>query len=499
MPFKKQDIDELMKLHHELKKDGQLTPAVDYLVRSLFTIVSYQFEQIEGLKEENENLKKRIQELEAKSKKNSKNSSLPPSKDDNRKRGSNRKSTGRSPGGQLGHEGFTLQKVKNPDKKVLHKLDGRCHCGRALSKSKKKAHQERQVFDIEIKRTVTSHLAEVGECKCGRVNRASFPEGVNNHTQYGQTARTLASYFCQYQLTPFERTQEIFNDVFGLGLCKASVFNHTTKAAHSLNNFKEWAKAQLLKSKLNHADETGLQVIKDRHHLHVLSNNSVTLLEVHKSRGIEAVEAMGVLKDYKGKLVHDCYAMYFGYPCKDIICNAHLERELAYFDERESYKWAAQMKAFLEELYNDTQIMKEDGRKKRTTKEFIVWQKRYRKVLREARRELKELIRPKGKKQEKVVNLYFRMKKHERGILWFAKDFSIPYTNNQAERDVRMAKVHQKISGCFRSLEAAQNWALLRSYISTMKKRGINVLEGLSVLFGPSSKDPVYQVLGHPG
>jgi transposase len=499
MPFKKQNIEELLDMRAKLKEEGQISPTVDLLFDSLFTMVHYQYEQIEGLKEENELLKKRVSDLEASKKKNSKNSSLPPSKDDRRKRGSNRKSTSRVPGGQLGHKGSTLKKVSKPDVIIRHKLKGKCPCGRALSKAKKKTFKEKQVFDVEIKKVVTAHRSDVGQCSCGRIHEAEFPEGVTNNTQYGETAKTLAAYFSQYQLIPFERTQEIFHDIFDLGLCKGTVFNHLEKAAGSMTDLRSWFREVLLKSKLNHADETGVQVIKEQHHLHVVSNEQTTFLDIYKGRGKEGVEGMGVLTGYKGKLVHDCYSMYFGYPCVDVICNAHLVRELTFFCEKDQYAWANLMKEFLEKIYKNTNKMKNKGRKKRVSSEFIFIQKEYRKILRAAKKELKELINKKGRKQEKVVNLYLRMKKHEAGVLMFAKDFKVPFTNNQAERDLRMAKVHQKISGCFRSLSSAKNWALMRSYISTMKKRKIGVFDGLKALYDPSLKSPIYSILGPPG
>jgi transposase len=330
MPFERKDIQDLLALKIKLKEQCEISPAVELLINSLFSIVSYQFDQIEGLKEENALLRAEINELKKSGKKNSKNSSTPPAMDPNRKRGRSRK-TGKSPGGQVGHKGFTLKKVEAPDDILNYKLKGRCRCGLALSNIKKRGFEERQVFDIEIRRNITSHRAELGVCRCGEKHRANFPKEVNAHVQYGESAKSLAAYFCQYQLIPFERTQEIFNDIFNLGLCKGTVFNHIVKGSESLIDFKDWVSEALLKSKINHADETGIQVNKERYHLHVLSNEKTTLIEAHKGRGKEAVEAMGIIPQFKGKLVHDCYAMYFGYPCKDVICNAHLIRELEYF------------------------------------------------------------------------------------------------------------------------------------------------------------------------
>lgn len=182
-----------------------------------------------------------------------------------------------------------------------------------------------------------------------------------------------------------------------------------------------------------------------------------------------------------------------------MICNAHLLRELKYFCEVDKYKWSEKMRDFLKKQYVEVEQLKREGRKKRSSKDFKLVQRDYRRVLKEAKSELRELVNKKGKKQEPVVNLFRRMKKHEKAILWFSRDFSVPFTNNLAERDLRMAKVHQKISGCFRSEDAARNWFRMRSFISTMKKRQLNVLEGIKALYDPNIKSPIYSVLGPPG
>lgn len=479
----KKDLIKAQKLKLLLKSEGQLSPSAEMLVDSLITMCSYLTERVEGLEEENKALKSRLLKLEYQVNKNSSNSSVPPSKDANRSNNSRKHRKGKKTvGGQPGHRGTTLLKVNNPDKKIVHPLQGKCACGRALSQIKKKPPLERQVVDIEIKKLVTSHLAEVGECTCGRTHQADFPTGVNNYIQYGSLVRGLASYFNQYQLIPFERTQEIFNDLFGLSLCKGTVFNTVHRSREELNKFEDWVKKKLLESSCNHADESGLNIENKKSFLHVLSNNFYTYLHPHLKRGKEAVNEMGVLESYKGLLVHDCYSMYFSYPSVDIICNTHLCRELTFFEEQEHLRWCHKIRRFLQELKELTDDNKKNGLK---LKKLEVKQIKtsYNKILRQAKKENLLLPKLEGKKKHPAINLLNRLIKYKDGILRFCWDFSAPFTNNQAERDLRMCKVQQKISGCFRTFKGAKIWCQYRSFISTIKKHNLSVLEGIQQIF----------------
>ncbi len=453
--------------------------------------------EVEGLREENAVIKERLVQLEY-GRKSSENSSLPPALDPNRKRGTKKKkiSTGRKAGGQTGHKGNFLKKVETPDHTIEYPLKGRCDCGQALS-GLDASFEERQVFDIEVRRVVTSHRTASAVCGCGKKHKACFPKDIKAPTQYGESVHALSSYLSQYQLIPYERVEEMFRDLFNLPLSKGTVVNHISKLGIPLRNFTGWAKDNLLSQKLLHADETTTQVKRKRFHLHGVSSKDTTLIELHKGRGKEAVKSMGVIPKFTGKLVHDCYAMYFGYPAEDIICNAHLQRELEYFCTLAKYNWAHQMKIYLYSLYLEVESLKQRDKKRRHYKDFNEVKKHYRKILRHARKEMEGLFDDK-KKNEKVINLYNRLKKYEKEILAFAKDFKVPFTNNQIERDFRMSKVHLKISGCFRSEEMARNWALMRSFISTLKKRNIPVFDSIKILADPYQKAPIYSILGPP-
>lgn len=498
MSNEREELEQIIVLVNDLEKLGEISPAAKIVINRLIALTSKLIQEVEGLREENAIIKARLEQLEY-GRKSSENSSLPPALDPNRKRGKkkNRPVSGRKAGGQPGHKGSSLKKVATPDKIINYPLQGRCGCGQALSKLNA-IFEERQVFDVEIKRFVTSHRAASATCGCGKKHKADFPLDIKAPTQYGQSVQALSSYLCQYQLIPYERLEEMFKDLFDLPLSKGTVTNHIDKIAIPLRDFTGWAKENLLAEKLLYADETTTQVIKDRFHLHGVSSEHTTLLEVHKGRGKEAVKSMGVIPKFKGRLVHDCYAMYFGYPSKDIICNAHLQRELEYFCTTEKYSWAHRMKIYLYSLYLEVKELKSQGKKRRHYTDFNLVKKQYRKILRDAKQEMKGLFDDSQRKNEKVINLYNRLKKYEKQILAFAKDYSIPFTNNQIERDFRMSKVHLKISGCFRSFSMARNWCLMRSFISTLKKRGIPIFESIKLLADPYQQTPIYSILGPP-
>jgi len=497
MNSEREEFDQIIILTKDLETLGEISASAKIIINRLMAFSSQLMKELDGLREENPILRERLEKIEY-GRKTSENSSLPPALDPNRKRG--KKSTlcrsGKNPGGQKGRKGVTLKKVKNPDKTIKYDLKGRCKCGQALSNLKKNI-EERQVFELEIKRIVTSHQAEVAVCGCGLKHKASFAPAIKAPVQYGQSVQALSSYLSQYQLIPYERVEEIFKDLFGLSLSKGTVVNHIDKMAISLRNFTPWAKKNLLAQSLLHVDETTTQVKKNRFHIHGVSSKDTTLLEVHKGRGKEAVKSMGIIPRFKGKLVHDCYAMYFNYPGKDIICNAHLQRELDYFCTTEKYVWAQKMKIYLYSLFLEVNYLKSFGETKRHHTEFKFIRKKYKKLLREAQAEMAGLF-TKERKNEKVVNLYNRLKKYELEILSFAKNYEVPFTNNQIERDFRMSKVHLKISGCFRSESMARNWSLMRSFISTLKKRQLPVFESIKFLADPYQKAPIYSILGPP-
>lgn len=473
-------INKLEELSIEVLKDPTLSPAARLLIRTLLMTTQVLFAEVEKLKLENAELKKRVTELELLVKKDSHNSHMPPSSDRKRYPKKNRGS-GNSSGGQKGHKGSTLRTSANPDSIVEHKLKGNCrHCGTWLASIEDKATVKRQVFDLEFNVRVTEHQAEAGICSCGKKHTALFPEGVNAHVQYGTSVRALVNYLSVYQLIPFDRLEEIFSDLFKLDLCEGTIFNTNTASFEKLGGFEKKLKAALLNSDINHADETPIKVGKQQSYLHVLSNQAMTLLVPHASRGTKAVNEIGVLSKYRGILSSDFFSMYYtSYYCKNAACHSHLGRELTLLEEEFNLRWAHELRRF----FLDLNLYMEEYRIQDMPlpeNEKRIFYDEFRSIILRAKLATSDW-NVKGKKSV-AGNLLARMIRHEEAVLRFMNDHRVPFTNNLAERDLRMAKTRQKVSGCFRSFQGAQIYARLRSYVSTVKKQGRNVLEALKVL-----------------
>lgn len=407
----------------------------------------------------------------------SSNSSKPPSSDPNRvRRQKTTKGKKRKPGGQRGHKGSRLEQVENPN--VIEEL---LIDRRTLPPGNWKpvGFDKRQVFDIEVSFTVTEYQAEVLENESGQKFVAEFPEGVTEPAQYGTGVKATSVYLSQYQLIPQARVQDLLGTQYGLPITKGSVNNFNILAAKTLRDwdFKGWLKNQLLISPVLHADETGTNINGVRFWIHCLCNESLTYFHVDPKRGQEAMEHMGVLSHFKGQLVHDHWKPYFLYLCIHILCNAHHLRELERAIEQDSQKWAKKMKKLLEEI--NVEVNEAGG--KLSNKKIKQYQKQYRRILKSADKECPENKTQRA--QSKSRNLIERLTAFEEETLRFMVDEQAPFTNNQGERDLRMNKVQQKISGCFRTLRGAEDFCLIRSYLSTCRKQGLHPMEALRALF----------------
>lgn len=441
------------------------------------------FKCTEALCDRVDDLEKRIEFLERKDKKNSKNSSKPPSSDEHPRLKS--KKTSAKNGGRKGHKGYTLKMTDRPDETVHHSLNECPSCHAYLSRDLKRKVKRRQVWDIEFKRSVTEHRVESMNCPgCSSNIAAKTPPGVTSNIQYGSGVRALVNYFQGYQLIPFERVQSIFRDVFELPLCKATAFNTLERGHGLLGNFENKVKEALLNCKVNHADESPIKIDTSRHHLHVLSNEAYTLLSHDKKRGMSAVREIGVLKKFKGILVHDCFSMYFNYGKKHAICNAHLIRELRFVEEIIGHRWAHKMIRFLEDANSYVRELKKEHKKYIASALLESFGGEFEEILGEAERITSKLVVDRGKgAQDPSYNLFKRIKKRQKETLLFMYDFDVPFTNNLAERDLRMVKVQQKISGGWRTEKGAKMYARLRSFISTVQKQGENIFLALKSIF----------------
>ena len=418
---------------------------------------------------------------------NSKNSSKPPSSDPNRKKRQKNK-TDKKPGGQKGHVGKTLEKVDDPDKIEISKVD---RSKLPLARYREAGFDARQVFDIDISRVVTEYRAQIIEDDNGNRFVAPFPEGVTKAVQYGTSLKSHSVYMSQYQLVPYNRIQDHFADQLNIPVSEGSIFNFNKEAFQRLANFETWVKDQLASSDLAHADETGINIGGKRHWLHCVSNGFWTLYYPHKKRGTDAMNDMGILPRFQGILCHDHWKPYYKFDCTHALCNAHHLRELTRAWEQDNQQWAKNMKNLLETINSKVN----DAGGALDAKESQKYRLKYRALFKEAEIECPEPIRPnkKGKrgriKRSKSRNLLERLRDYEQDALRFMDNEHVPFSNNLGENDIRMTKVQQKISGCFRSMDGAHIFCRVRSYLSSCRKHGIKSSHALELLFNGKLPD----------
>lgn len=432
------------------------------------------------LENEVRELRRQVKELKARLALNSANSSKPPSTDGLAKPApkSLRTKSGRRPGGQPGHPGQTLQPVARPDHIVAHTLD-HCTCGLcggcSLRQQPVLGRETRQVFELPQKSLeVTEHRAEIKCCPVsGARVTAAFPEGVKAPTQYGPRFRGQMVYFNQEHALPYTRLTRICQDLYGQPLSEASVVAANERTYENLAPFEGAVRVLLPQAPALNLDESGLRVAGKLHWLHVISHPSLTFYGVHPQRGREAMDYFDILTRCTHFVIHDHFKAYFSYThCLHALCNEHHLRELKFIAEQEREPWAGEMSRF---LLDCLARRKTDG--VLDEPQFKKVRARYRTILRKGR-----LLHPRkqgGGAQSKAANLLDRLEDFDLQVLAFAIFEEVPFTNNGAERDIRMVKVRQKISGCFRTLHGARVFARIRSYISTCRKQGRNILDEL--------------------
>jgi transposase len=418
---------------------------------------------------------------------NSTNSSKPPSTDPNRKKKTKSK-TGKKPGGQKGHVGTTLKKVDDPDKVKLIKVDrSKLPPGRY----RQVGFDSRQVFDIDISRVVTEYRVQILQDDKGNRFVATFPKGVTKAVQYGTGLKAHSVYMSQFQLVPYNRIQDYFADQLHIPVSEGSIFNFNKEAFRSLVDFENRVKNELTASDLAHADETGINIGGKRHWLHCVSNDSWTLYYPHEKRGMDAINDMGVLPWFKGVLCHDHWKPYYKIDCTHALCNAHHLRELTRAWEQDDQQWAQKLKNLLETINRKVT----DAGGALDAQESQKYRLRYRAILKQGEIECPEPIRPKKKgkrgriKKSKSRNLLERLRDYEQDALRFMDNGYVPFSNNLGESDIRMTKVQQKISGCFRSMDGAQIFCRVRSYLSTCRKQGVKSSHALDLLFNGKLPD----------
>lgn len=414
---------------------------------------------------------------------NSTNSSTPPSLDPNREK-KPRGKTGKNPGGQKGHKGKTLEMVDNPDKVVPLKVNPEI-----LPKGedfKEVGIEKAQVVDIEIRRIITEYQAQILEDTKGKIYKASFPEGVQGSTiQYGASVKSHAVYMSQFQMLPYGRLEDYFEKQMGLPLSKGSLYNFNKEAYERLEDFEATLKKKLLESPVLNVDETSVNISSHLEWIHTSASPKWTHFYHHKNRGTVAMNEEGVIPNFKGTLVHDHLKAYYTYTtCKHALCNAHHLRELQGVIELNGHQWAKDMQDLLKEINDAVSKGSLTGEQRQG---FL---KKYDNILEKGDEESPSPIiepeKPKkrGKqKKEKHRNLLERLRNYKEDVLRFMNDPNVPFTNNMAENDLRMIKVHQKISGCFRSETGAKIFCRIRSYLLSAQKQDVNPADALTSLF----------------
>ena len=411
------------------------------------------------------------------------NSHRPPSSEPFIKPKSLREKSGRKPGGQYGHLGKTLHRIRYADQVVeLHAVY--CvHCGMDISGAKAHGVVKRQVRDVKIQSDTIDYLAEKKTCPyCKQTATAPFPQGVSHYLQYGPAISAIMVFLNQGNNVPFDRLSRVCRDVFGIPLSAGTLVNMVEECGISLKDSMKFIKNQLLSAPVLHADETGIRVKGELRWLHSLSNHLYTYVETHAKRGNKATEDIGLLPNYWGILVHDFWKSYFAYiNCLHALCNAHILRELTGIVDNFHWKWAGDMKTLLVEI-ND-HVKAEGGFL--TGETLTDYREHYDQILAQGQQEnpIKpgtQLLTKRGRvPKTKAQNLWERMFQYKEDILRFTTDCDIPFNNNQAERDIRMSKLFQKVSGGFRSDNGNIYFGRIRSYISSAQKQGYSMFDSL--------------------
>lgn len=493
-------IEELEQLRQENQRLREANETWQACVRESLVAIGNLQEQVKDLEAVITSQEERIKQLTGQLAKDSHNSSLPPSTDRFRRPiKSFRQPSGKKSGGQKGHHGHHLQQTSTPDEVLRHPV-GCCECCQAdLSRTPVTIAERRQVIDLPVKRLwVKEYQVEEKQCPhCFHLTRAAFLPEVKAPAQYGLGIQALATYLVEGQAVPYARASQLLQALLGVQLSSGSIANFIKTCHQHLAGVEADLKAALLSVPVLHQDETGMRVNKEGWWVHVCSTDRLTYLAAHPSRGRPALDAIGIAPRFRGTSVHDGFNSYQSYASTPALCNVHHLRELTFVEEELRQEWAKKMKDLLLEMKACVEQAKASGLGELDLQILAQLLRCYDEILREGykinplvtkpekSRQYKRL--PGKPKQSPARNLLDRLSQGKWAALRFLFDFAVPFDNNQAERDLRMIKVQQKISGCFRSPEGLERFCRIRTYLSTLHKQDIDLLAALEQTF-----------LGHP-
>jgi transposase len=468
------------------------TPSYEELtevVAALQLLSEQREERIGELEEFNRSLSQRIADLEEQLGRNPRNSSMPPSAEAFSKppvpNRAERRAAKRRPGKQPGTEGKHLAQVEDPDEIALHSPTECSGCGEKLDDAEIVGIERRQVFELPpIRPFVTEHRMERRRCTCGCETKALPPTEAIAPACYGPGVRAVAAYLAIYQHLPYDRMAQLFHDVLGIDVSVGALTSMVAEAGGALGLFTEVIRDLLIDAPAVHFDETGARVEGSLHWVHVACSTLYTLIDCHKKRGTIAMDAMGVIAKMQGTAVHDGWKPYRSYDVLHQLCNAHHARELEAVAVGWDQGWADEMIGLLAEAKEAVESARATGVDHLDATTLHSIRVRYGMLIQKgwAANPDPEVGKRAGY-ERKAFNLLTRLDTQRADVLRFSTDFTVSWDNNQAERDVRMVKLQQKISGTWRTLDGARSYCAIRSYISTMKKHGQPVLAGLRLLF----------------
>ena len=430
-----------------------------------------------ALRQENAPLRAENKELKARLAQTSQNSHKPPSQEGYHKKPALPKTSGKKQGGQKGHPGNTLQMVSQADQ-VVECKPGKCSCGADLAAGSLRVVESRQVFDLpQPKLQVLEYRRLSGSCQqCGAKVSGSFPPQVSAPVQYGEGVLALGVVLSNACQVSYQKISLLFSDLFGYKINTSTLLKANKQVYEGLGQSEAVIKTALTNSQLAHFDETGLRVEGRLHWLHTCSNEQYSYLFVDSHRGSKALRGENsILPEFTGWAVHDCLGTYFTFTnCKHSVCGAHLLRELEALIEAGS-RWATAMKTLLLSLYHHSR------QGKHQVHYFAYWQELYEDFCQQGLQQepLPEYQHKARPRKTKGRNLLERLLKHKDAVLAFAQHQLVPFTNNQAERDLRPAKGKLKVAGCFRTFSGAATYARIQSFVATCRKQQQNLFHQL--------------------